>query len=189
MILVWTVSTHWSPDPFPIRKLIQAKQPVQCGIVCKITFVNFVLANPRVLIEDLDSEQQLRRRVEREKQDFQMQVGDTSDLSLGNLTNLLLVDEQNWPECTIYFFSQIISLSERLTEAEGGCESQADLNRRREAEMAKLRKLLEDVHTESEQSIHMMKKKHQESMMEMQARLTFCFQHKGVVNIGFFYII
>ena len=27
--------------------------------------------------------------------------------------------------------------------------------------MAKLRKLLEDVHTESEQSIHMLKKKHQ----------------------------
>ena len=57
--------------------------------------------------------------------------------------------------------SQILSLSERLTEAQGGCESQADLNRRREAEMAKLRKLLEDVHTESEQSIHLMKKKHQ----------------------------
>merc|ERR1719414_1235297 len=68
----------------------------------------------RVLVEDLESEQKLRRRVEREKQDFQM---------------------------------QILSLSERLTEAQGGCESQADLNRRREAEMAKLRKLLEDVHT------------------------------------------
>ena len=59
---------------------------------------------------------------------------------------------------------QILSLSERLTEAQGGCESQADLNRRREAEMAKLRKLLEDVHTESEQSIHLMKKKHQVGM-------------------------
>ena len=29
----------------------------------------------RVLVEDLESEQKLRRRVEREKQDFQMQVG------------------------------------------------------------------------------------------------------------------
>merc|ERR1711962_1548608 len=42
---------------------------------------------------------------------------------------------------------QIISLSERLTEAESGSESQLDINRKREAEMAKLRKLLEDVHT------------------------------------------
>ena len=29
----------------------------------------------RVLVEDLESEQKLRRRVEREKQDLQMQVG------------------------------------------------------------------------------------------------------------------
>lgn len=49
---------------------------------------------------------------------------------------------------------QIISLSERLTEAESGSESQLEINRKREAEMAKLRKLLEDVHTESEQQIH-----------------------------------
>merc|ERR1711993_95767 len=52
---------------------------------------------------------------------------------------------------------QIIALSERLTEAEGGAENQLDINRKREAEMAKLRKLLEDVHTESEQSIHLLK--------------------------------
>ena len=29
----------------------------------------------RILVEDLESEQKLRRRVEREKQDLQMQVG------------------------------------------------------------------------------------------------------------------
>merc|ERR1712106_927647 len=70
----------------------------------------------RVLQEDLESEMSLRRRVEHEKQQFQM---------------------------------QIISLSERLTEAE----------------MAKLRKLLEDVHNESEQQIHTLRTKHQTSMM------------------------
>merc|ERR1712018_608438 len=57
-----------------------------------------------------------------------------------------------------------IALSERLTEAEGGAENQLDINRKREAEMAKLRKLLEDVHMESEQSIHLLKKKHQEKI-------------------------
>jgi len=36
-----------------------------------------------------------------------------------------------------------------------------DINRKREAEMAKLRKLLEDVHMESEQNIHILRKKHQ----------------------------
>ncbi len=81
-----------------------------------------------VLEDDLSSEQHLRKRIEREKHDLQL---------------------------------QIIGLSERLTESEGGTEAQLDINRKREAEMAKLRKLLEDVHIESEQSIHLLRKKHQ----------------------------
>ena len=92
----------------------------------------------RVIMEDLDAEQGLRKRIEREKQTLQV---------------------------------QIIALSERLTEAEGGAENQLDINRKREAEMAKLRKLLEDVHTESEQNIHLLKKKHQEAMMEFQEQI------------------
>ena len=92
----------------------------------------------RVLMDDLESEQHLRKRIEREKQDLQI---------------------------------QIIHLSERLTEVEGGAESQLDINRKREAEMAKLRKLLEDVHNESEQTIHILRKKHQEAMMELQEQI------------------
>ena len=34
--------------------------------------------------------------------------------------------------------------------------------------MAKLRKLLEDVHTESEQQVHQLRTKHQTAMMELQ---------------------
>jgi len=92
----------------------------------------------RILTEDLESEQHLRHRIEREKQEFQL---------------------------------QIISLSERLTEAESGSASQLDVNRKREAEMAKLRKLLEDVHTESEQTIHQLRTKHQTAMMELQEQI------------------
>merc|ERR1711902_277569 len=66
---------------------------------------------------------------------------------------------------------QIISLSERLTEAESGSESQLEINRKREAEMSKLRKLLEDVHNESEQQIHTLRTKHQTSMMELQEQI------------------
>jgi len=92
----------------------------------------------RIIQEDLESEQSLRRRIEKEKQGLQV---------------------------------QIISLSERLTEAEGGAESQLDINRKREAEMAKLRKLLEDSHMESETTILTLKKKHQEAMMELQEQI------------------
>ena len=92
----------------------------------------------RVLSEDLESEMGLRRRIEHEKQQLQM---------------------------------QIISLSERLTESESGSESQLEINRKREAEMSKLRKLLEDVHNESEQQIHTLRTKHQTSMMELQEQI------------------
>uniref|UniRef100_A0AAG5D4D4 Myosin tail domain-containing protein n=1 Tax=Anopheles atroparvus TaxID=41427 RepID=A0AAG5D4D4_ANOAO len=57
---------------------------------------------------------------------------------------------------------QVIQLSERLEEAEGGVEGQLDINRKRDAELAKLRKLLEDVHLESEETAHILKRKHQE---------------------------
>lgn len=91
-----------------------------------------------ILEEDLGSEQHLRKRIEREKHDLQL---------------------------------QIIALSERLTESDAGAETQLDINRKREAEMAKLRKLLEDVHMESEQQIHILRKKHQEAMMELQEQI------------------
>lgn len=103
----------------------------------------------RVIMEDLEAEQGLRKRIEREKQQLQV---------------------------------QIIALSERLTEAEGGAENQLDINRKREAEMAKLRKLLEDVHTESEQSIHLLKKKHQEAMMELQEQIERVSKSKEMVT-------
>ena len=110
-----------------------------------------------MLQEDLESEMTMRRRVEHEKQGLQMQVlhYHLSLVSYYNTTPLL----------------QIISLSERLTEAESGSESQLDINRKREAEMAKLRKLLEEVHTESEQQIHTLRTKHQTSMMELQEQI------------------
>merc|ERR1712142_309599 len=92
----------------------------------------------RIIQEDLESEQGLRRRIDKEKQALQV---------------------------------QIITLSERLTEPEGGAESQLEINRKREAEMSKLRKLLEDVHNESEQQIHTLRTKHQTSMMELQEQI------------------
>ncbi|XP_058466570.1 paramyosin, long form [Malaya genurostris] len=57
---------------------------------------------------------------------------------------------------------QVIQMSERLEEAEGGAEGQLEINRKRDAELNKLRKLLEDVHLESEETAHILKKKHQE---------------------------
>lgn len=66
---------------------------------------------------------------------------------------------------------QVISLSERLEEAEGGAESQFEVNRKRDVELSKMRKLLEDVHLESEETAHLLKKKHQEIVVDFNEQI------------------
>jgi chromosome segregation ATPase len=66
---------------------------------------------------------------------------------------------------------QVISMSERLEEAEGGTESQLEVNRKRDVELSKLRKLLEDVHLESEETAHLLKKKHQEIVIDFNEQI------------------
>lgn len=92
----------------------------------------------RLIQDDLESERELRQRIEREKADLSVQV---------------------------------IQMSERLEEAEGGAESQFNINRNRDAELLKLRKLLDDVHLESEESTHLLKKKHQEIVNDFQEQI------------------
>lgn len=92
----------------------------------------------RLLQEDLESERELRQRIEREKADLSVQV---------------------------------IQLTERLEEAEGGAESQFEINRKRDTELGKLRKLLEDVHFESEETANLLRKKHQEIVVDFQDQI------------------
>lgn len=66
---------------------------------------------------------------------------------------------------------QVISLSERLEESEGGVESHLEVNRKRDVELQKLRKLLEDVHLESEETAHLLKKKHQEIVVDFNEQI------------------
>nr|SHD75397.1 RNA dependent RNA polymerase [Sarcoptes scabiei] len=92
----------------------------------------------RLLSDDLESEREMRQRIEREKAELQIQV---------------------------------MSLSERLEEAEGSSESVVEMNKKRDSELAKLRKLLEDVHLESEETAHHLRQKHQAAIQEMQDQL------------------
>ncbi|XP_030373349.1 paramyosin, long form isoform X1 [Scaptodrosophila lebanonensis] len=66
---------------------------------------------------------------------------------------------------------QVIQMSERLEEAEGGAEHQFEANRKRDAELLKLRKLLEDVHLESEETTLLLKKKHNEIITDFQEQI------------------
>lgn len=48
---------------------------------------------------------------------------------------------------------------------------QTELNRKRDLELQKLRKLLEDVHLEGEENSAGLRKKHNESLVEMQDQI------------------
>jgi chromosome segregation ATPase len=103
----------------------------------------------RLLHEDLESERELRQRIEREKADLSVQV---------------------------------IQMSERLEEAEAGTDSQIENNKKRDMELQKLRKLLEDVHMESEETAHMLRKKHQESLQDLQDQLELAMKSRAKIE-------
>ncbi|KAB0796793.1 hypothetical protein PPYR_10854 [Photinus pyralis] len=66
---------------------------------------------------------------------------------------------------------QVIQLSERLEEAEGGVETQIEVNKKRDSELLKIRKLLDDVHLESEETAQLLKRKHQEVIVDFQEQI------------------
>ncbi|XP_013785477.1 paramyosin-like [Limulus polyphemus] len=66
---------------------------------------------------------------------------------------------------------QLMQYADRLEEAEGSSESQIEMNKKRDVELSKLRKLLEDTHLESEENAHLLRKKHQEAIADFQDQL------------------
>jgi len=80
------------------------------------------------------------------------------------------------------FSVQVIQLQERIEEVEAGADGQFEINRKRDAELAKLRKLLEDVHLEAEQTQHVLKKKHQESVVDFQDQIDILTKSKTKVD-------
>lgn len=49
--------------------------------------------------------------------------------------------------------------------------AQFEINKKRDTELTKLRRLLEDVHIESEETAHLLRKKHQEVVADFQEQL------------------
>merc|ERR1711881_756499 len=62
---------------------------------------------------------------------------------------------------------ELEGLGERLNEASGATSAQIELNKKREAEVGKLRKDLEEAHIQQEATIISLKKKHQDAIAEM----------------------
>jgi DNA-directed RNA polymerase specialized sigma subunit len=66
---------------------------------------------------------------------------------------------------------ELEELTERLEEACGATASQMELNKKREAEVQKLRKDLEEASIQQEATILSLKKKHQDAIAEMSEQI------------------
>merc|ERR1712062_117462 len=66
---------------------------------------------------------------------------------------------------------ELESLGERLNEAGGATHAQVELNKRREAEVGKLRKDLEEANIQHESTLMNLKKKHQDAVAEMSEQI------------------
>merc|ERR1739848_52003 len=62
-------------------------------------------------------------------------------------------------------------LGERLNEAGGATNAQVELNKKREAEVGKLRKDLEEAHIQQESTMMNLKRKHQDAVAEMSEQI------------------
>merc|ERR1712121_35933 len=66
---------------------------------------------------------------------------------------------------------ELESLGERLDEAGGATAAQMELNKKREAEVQKLRKDLEEANIQHEAVLMNLKKKHQDAIQEMSEQI------------------
>merc|ERR1712018_264881 len=66
---------------------------------------------------------------------------------------------------------ELEQLGERLNEAGGATAAQVELNKKREAEVGKLRKDLEEAHIQHESTLMNLKKKHQDAVSEMSEQI------------------
>merc|ERR1719430_1992493 len=76
------------------------------------------------------------------------------------------------------------SLGERLNEASGATSAQVELNKKRESEVSKLRKDLEESHIQHDATLTSLKKKHADSISEMSEQIDQLNKMKSKVTKG-----
>merc|ERR1712077_119479 len=77
---------------------------------------------------------------------------------------------------------ELEQLGERLTEAGGATSAQMELNKKRESEVQKLRKDLEEAHIQQEATMMNLKRKHQDAVAEMSEQIDQLSKMKGKIE-------
>merc|ERR1711956_26697 len=128
---------------------IQRKEKDLTGLSSKLDDEQQVVGKVQKAIKEVQSrEEELEEELEAERQARAKAERQRSDLA-----------------------KELESLGERLNEAGGATHAQVELNKKREAEVGKLRKDLEEANIQQSTTLISLKKKHQDAVAEMSEQI------------------
>merc|ERR1712088_602573 len=118
------------------------------------------------LSSKLDDEQQLVGKVQKAIKEVQSRVEELEEELEAERQARAKAERQRSD-----LAKELESLGERLNEAGGATHAQVELNKKREAEVGKLRKDLEEANIQHETTLISLKKKHQDAVAEMSEQI------------------
>merc|ERR1739844_306330 len=119
-----------------------------------------------VLNSKLDDEQQVVSKVQKSIKEVQSRVEELEEELEAERQARAKAERQRSD-----LAKELESLGERLNEAGGATHAQVELNKKREAEVGKLRKDLEEANIQHETTLISLKKKHQDAVAEMSEQI------------------
>merc|ERR1712172_146816 len=118
------------------------------------------------LTSKLDDEQNLVSKVQKAIKDVQSRVEESEEELEAERQARAKAERQRSDPAR-----ELESLGERLNEAGGATHAQVELNKKRDNEIGKLRKDLEEAHIQHETTLIGLKKKHQDAVAEMSEQI------------------
>merc|ERR1719347_1506188 len=117
-------------------------------------------------VSKLDDEQSLVGKVQKSIKDYQGRIEEMEEELEAERQARAKAERQRSD-----LARELESLGERLTEAGGATSAQIELNKKRESEVSKLRKDLEECQIQHEATLISLKKKHQDAVSEMTVQI------------------
>merc|ERR1712088_433388 len=119
-----------------------------------------------VLLSKLDDEQSLVAKVQKGIKENQAHVEELEEELEAEMQARAKAERQRSD-----LARELENMGERLGEASGATSAQIELNKKRESEVTKLRRDLEEAHIQQESTLASLKKKHQDAIAEMSEQI------------------
>merc|ERR1712088_136802 len=119
-----------------------------------------------VLLSKLDDEQSLVAKIQKAIKENQAHVEELEEELEAEMQARAKAERQRSD-----LARELENMGERLGEASGATSAQIELNKKRESEVTKLRRDLEEAHIQQESTLASLKKKHQDAIAEMSEQI------------------